>query len=460
MVLSTGMHSRLPSARARRLGPLTLLLASCSSLLGIEDPVPRPGCEGDACEGGEGGMSGGTKPVTVAGSDNTPQGGSGGEPTSKLEGGEAGAAPVTNVAGSGEGGGAGASGGAGGAPPECEDDAVRCEIYQPQICKSGHWTNQDPECDLACVDGACQEPASCSAESAPTPCVGGVSCCETIWVPGGDYLMADGDEEDAVNYPRSVSGFYLDRFEVTVDRFQYFQSHYVLPSEGEGAHPKIPGSGWHEAWEDVPHLVVDGRKAVPTDGDDLLLQVTDDCDVSTWSGDDSLRPITCVNWYVAFAFCVWDGGRLPTEAEWNYVAAFGGAQRPYPWSESTSDVNIDSTHATFYDYPALPLLPTPVGSHAAGRGGFSRFSGRGHDDLAGNVYEWSLDQWLDAPPDTCDQDCLAAWGEVGEDRVARGGAYPSDYSLLRSGSRVPAPASIIESLYGFRCARDINKKDE
>jgi formylglycine-generating enzyme required for sulfatase activity len=165
-----------------------------------------------------------------------------------------------------------------------------------------------------------------------------------------------------------------------------------------------------------------------------------------------------VNWYVAFAFCVYDGGRLPTEAEWNYVAAFGDAQRPYPWSESTSDIEIDTDHASFFDYPMLPQdLPSLVGGHELGRGGFFRRTGEGHDDLAGNLYEWTLDQWLDSPPQSCEPDCMATWQDGNDDRVIRGGAYISPYGELYSGARTFAPASNVDYFIGFRCARDINR---
>jgi len=57
-------------------------------------------------------------------------------------------------------------------------------------------------------------------------------------------------------------------------------------------------------------------------------------------------PMNCVDWYVAFAFCAWDGSRLPTEAEWNFAASGGTAQRIYPWSTAPGPV-IDSTFAWY-----------------------------------------------------------------------------------------------------------------
>jgi formylglycine-generating enzyme len=456
------MPSHRLSTNARRWGSLTtsaLLLASCSSLLGIEDPVPRD-CSGDACdpepEGGSGGapVTTGGHPAVAAGAgagNNPNEGGAGGELTTlKAGGGEGGAINSTEVAGMG--------GETGGAPPqiECNGSERRCNIYQPQICVSGHWMDDGDECPLACVDGACQMPASCAPEGTSTPCVDGVSCCETIWIAGGSYLMGDGDEDDDVSYERTVSGFYLDRFEVTVGRFRKFQDAFALPREGEGQHPRIPGTGWQSTWEALPHEFADGRTAVPTDEDDLARQLADDCDASTWADGNPELPVNCVNWYVAFAFCVYDGGRLPTEAEWNYAASLGDAQRPYPWSESAADTSIAPIHATFYNYPDPPLdLPTTVGSHSAGRGGFARFMGRGHDDLGGNVAEWTLDEWVDAPPSGCASDCIANWTDDASERVVRGGAYQSPYNELRSGSRPSAPARTIASYFGFRCARDV-----
>ncbi len=54
-------------------------------------------------------------------------------------------------------------------------------------------------------------------------------------------------------------------------------------------------------------------------------------DVDRYAGSNENQPINCVTWYEAFAFCISDGGYLPTAAEWNYAAAGGSDQRAYPF---------------------------------------------------------------------------------------------------------------------------------
>jgi formylglycine-generating enzyme required for sulfatase activity len=58
---------------------------------------------------------------------------------------------------------------------------------------------------------------------------------------------------------------------------------------------------------------------------------------STRAEANDQYPMNCVNWYEAFAFCIWDGGRLPTEAEWEYAAAGGDENRIYPWGNDVAE---------------------------------------------------------------------------------------------------------------------------
>src|SRR5439155_17977855 len=97
------------------------------------------------------------------------------------------------------------------------------------------------------------------------------------------------------------------------------------PPAGAGAHTAIAGSGWDPAWN--------GALAADSPG---LVALLGGCGAThTWTdapADNEDRPLDCISWYEAFAFCIWDGGYLPSDAEWNYAAAGGAEQRAYPWS--------------------------------------------------------------------------------------------------------------------------------
>ena len=86
-------------------------------------------------------------------------------------------------------------------------------------------------------------------------------------------------------------------------------------------------------------------------------------------------PRVCVTWYEAEAYAHWRGGRLPTEAEWEY-AARGPESRIYPWGET-----FDPTRCNLVDSKGAK----PVGSYPNG------VSWTGLHDMAGNAMEWVAD---------------------------------------------------------------------
>jgi formylglycine-generating enzyme required for sulfatase activity len=240
-------------------------------------------------------------------------------------------------------------------------------------------------------------------------------------------------------YPATVSPFVLDKFEVTVGRFRAFVAagqgtRARPPGPGAGAHMQIPGSGWDPSWDG--ELVADAAAL------DAALQC--DATYQTWTaapGANEELPINCVTWYEALAFCAWDGGYLPTEAEWNYAAAGGDEQRAYPWSSPAGSTEVDCAHAN-----SVACLSASDRVGAASPEGDGRW---GHADLAGNAFEWTLDG-SGAYPDPCD-DCsnLAATS----DRVLRGGGWDNSTAEVRAAYRLGRPPNLRHRAVGLRCAR-------
>jgi formylglycine-generating enzyme len=137
------------------------------------------------------------------------------------------------------------------------------------------------------------------------------------------------------------------------------------------------------------------------------------------------------------------GGRLPTEAEWEYAAA-GNENRLYPWGSTTPD----ATRASYY---LGGNTISPVGSHPAGQGPF------GHFDLAGNLWERVLDYGVS--DDTTETQYNQACGDCADLteaplRMIRGGAYNTIGDELRATRRFALAPEDRLGWVGVRCARD------
>ncbi len=158
------------------------------------------------------------------------------------------------------------------------------------------------------------------------------------------------------------------------------------------------------------------------------------------------RPMNDVTWYDARAYCLWMGGDLPTEAQWEY-AAKGASGRQYPWGSAAPDCQ----HAVFY--PGGETLcspaPEPVDSHPKGD------TPEGLHDMAGNVADWVLDHYgwypgTDGGTVPVEQDPSGPDG--GTLRVVRGGGYRDVERSLRTTNRWGADPALRSDGVGFRCA--------
>ena len=306
---------------------------------------------------------------------------------------------------------------------------------------------------------SCQTPGPGISDCGPTH----EDCCTTFEVTGGTFVRSyDGVSCPggfpaapapalgcylSPDHPATISGFRLDKYLVTVARFKTFLASIRAsgwrPAAASGRHAHLNGgrgladvgvpgtfeTGWNDAWNDAT-LTAD-----PGDNDNTVPEMS----------------INGVTWAQAYAFCIWDGGFLPSEAEWNYAAAGGDEQRVYPWSSPPRDTSVECADAA-YTQPGDPDACMPSGAYWVGAKSPTGDGRWGQADLAGLRGEWTLD-WLADYVDPC-VDCVNMKkppGGTTTSRAVRGYAHIGD----------TAPPRLLTSLrgddsygwVGFRCAR-------
>ena len=206
-----------------------------------------------------------------------------------------------------------------------------------------------------------------------------------MWIAPGSFMMgcsdgdpSCGDDEKPVHAVEITRGFWLARTEVTVAQFRRTTS------------------------------------------------------AASSDNDAGTTPVTGVDWSEAKAYCARVGGRLPTEAEWEYAARAGVRARYYG---SPAAIAWFSENTDDRPHPVATKAPNAFGLY----------------DMLGNVSEWVLDRYYNAYDETSDplepDQPLAGNASA----VARGGSWTSDATGLRVSRRIEMPPDAAEPHIGFRC---------
>ena len=272
------------------------------------------------------------------------------------------------------------------------------------------------------------------------------SCCTSILVPGGTfYRDYDGVTATDRSRPATLSSFRLDKYEITVGRFRPFVDAVVAgwrPAGGSGKHGHLNGGAGVNAGTEAGWYAPDsgGLGATLAIWNSNLKVGMAGANWSPAPGANERRAISDANWFELYAFCIWDGGFLPTEAEWNYAAAGGDEQRVFPWSVPPMSMTLDADRAVY-----LTGMPQTWGSKSPlGDGRW------GHANLSGNNWEWTLD-FEGAYVSPC-VDC--AFLSTSLYKMARGGtAYSSTAATLTASARTGIQPRDRLSPGGARCAR-------
>ena len=289
--------------------------------------------------------------------------------------------------------------------------------------------------------------ASASASAAASAAKAMQCPAGMIPVPGGEFFMGS-EEKDALDTEKpphrvKLAPYCIDELEVTV-------AQYKECSDKGGCRR----AGKENVWPGI---------------NDAQRNIYDPlCNIADPVGK-AKHPINCIDWDQAREACESRGGRLPTEAEWEF-AARGPDGRVYPWGDEPPSAQLLNAcgkecvawqkkhHDPDNNAPSLMYeeddgFPNtaPVGSFPKGK---SRY---GLQDVVGNVWEWVADFYADYDKATATSTVTDPKGPAtGTDRVIRGGAWNgAQPSWVRPSFRFHVAPSARSYGFGFRCAKSL-----
>jgi formylglycine-generating enzyme len=300
-----------------------------------------------------------------------------------------------------------------------------------------------------------------------------------VWIPGGPFSMgsAEDPEGNAPLHQVAVTGFWMDKTEVTNAQFEAFvkatgyqTSAEKPPTEEEIAGRDIPPE------RRVPFSVcfkpVRLQEGVdPLNSPPIWWDFVAGADWRHPEGPGSSitdrmnHPVVHISWHDAVAYANWAGKRLPTEAEWECAARGGLDRQEFCWGSARQGANGKWWANTFQGH--FPDTNTAADGYA-GTAPVASYAPNGYGlyDMAGNVWEWCSDWYsagyYHASPRNNPQGPSLEEADLGRDtnqksKVRRGGSFlcADDYCRrYLPAARDHNPPNDAASHTGFRCVRD------
>ena len=281
---------------------------------------------------------------------------------------------------------------------------------------------------------------------------------------GTNDSQADTDEKPA--HTVYVDAFYMDRYPVTNAQYKEF-----VDANSQWQKDRILGEySTVISNEYTDHPLLKNPTTRGYNGGQYLKHWKQ----GNYPSRKAEHPVVFVSWYGALAYAQWVGKRLPTEAEWEKAARGGLVDQRYSWGNT-----IETGKANHGKLGVFATLTTPVGNYPP----------NDYDlyDMAGNVFEWCLDEYdstfythspdqnpvagetrykfiprqlsSENPPwyfkNFKYRHAISNFTEVETRCVLRGGSWNNHAQFMRVTYRhKDTPISTMNS-YGFRCVRAV-----
>lgn len=298
---------------------------------------------------------------------------------------------------------------------------------------------------------------------------------EFVRLDGGEFLMGSQNfqAEETPVHPVNVRSFDITRTEITNDQFAKFveETGYQTTAERGLSAEDFPGLP-SDLLEPGSMVFAQPKEAVSLNNPNAWWRYVKGASWQHPAGPGSSiaelgdHPVVHVSPEDAAEFAEWIGGRLPTEAEWEFAARGGIEGADYTWGDSYDPSNGWKANTWQGQFPSENLADdghvgtAPVASYVA--------NGYGLYDMAGNVWEHVADWWVPGhiPGDQIDptgpEKAFAAQfgsASMGAMRLVKGGSWlcaPNFCLRYRPAARQPVEMSLGSNHVGFRVVRDVD----